>query len=461
MSDDHRTEHDTMGEVRVPAEAAWGASTQRAVVNFRISGRPLPHELVRAIAVVKASAAEANAELGVLDRAIADAIVTAADAIAAGAHADQFPVDRYQTGSGTSANMNVNEVIAHLARETSGLTVHPNDQVNASQSSNDVFPTAIHLAVAQLLRDQVIPDLQGLLDAFALKAREWDDVVKPGRTHLMDAAPVTLGQEFDGYAGQIAHAIARVESSVPRLLEVPLGGTAVGTGLNAPEGFVDLALRAIERRTAIALTVPASRFEAQANRDALVDVSGALRGVAVSLVKICNDLRWMASGPHTGLAEIALPAVQPGSSIMPGKVNPVVPEAVIQACCQIVGLDAAVTMGATTSSFELNTAMPLIGCNLIEQCQLLGGSAAALIQMVPGITADAARLRHAAESSPAVATSLNLLVGYEVAAAVVKDAVARGITIREAAQSLVETGRVTPEQLDEALDVARMAGLDR
>jgi fumarate hydratase class II len=454
---DNRIEHDTMGEVRVPAGAAWGASTQRAVQNFQISGRLVPGEVVRALATVKAAAAESNASLGVLDEAIATAIAAAADAVAAGKHADQFPVDRYQTGSGTSTNMNVNEVIAHLASAASGLTIHPNDHVNASQSSNDVFPTAVHLAVAQQLRDQVIPDLQGLVDAFTLKAREWHDVVKPGRTHLMDAAPVTLGQEFDGYAGQMAHAIRRVEAAVPRLLEVPLGGTAVGTGLNAPDGFAEKTLDAIEQRTAIRLATPASRFEAQANRDALVDISGALRGVALALVKICNDVRWMSSGPHTGLAEIILPAVQPGSSIMPGKVNPVIPEAVIQASCQVVGLDAAVAMGATTSAFELNTAMPLIGCNVIEQAQLVSGSAAALIRMVPGITADAARLRRSAESSPAIATSLNLLVGYEAAAAVVKDAASRGVTVREAAQRLVEVGTVTAEELDEAFDLDRMA----
>ena len=448
-----------MGEVRVPAGAAWGASTQRAVQNFPISGRPVPAELIAALAVVKASAAETNAALGVLEQPVADAIVTAADAVAAGSHAGQFPVDRYQTGSGTSTNMNVNEVLAHLAGEASGLSIHPNDHVNASQSSNDVFPTAIHLAVAQALRDQVVPDLQGLLDALTAKAREWSTVVKPGRTHLMDAAPVTLGQEFDGYAGQVAHGIRALEASVPHLLEVPLGGTAVGTGLNAPEGFAEQTLRGIERRTGIVLRAPASRFEAQTNRDALVGCSAALRGVALSLVKICNDLRWMASGPHTGLAEITLPAIQPGSSIMPGKVNPVIPEAVIQACCQIVGLDAAIAMGATTSSFELNTAMPLIGCNVIEQTQLLSASAVVLLRTVPGITADADRLRRAAESSPAVATSLNLLVGYEAAAAVVKEAAARGVTIRQAAQTLVDQGLVTSDQLDDALDVERMAGI--
>jgi fumarate hydratase class II len=457
VSDETRTERDTMGEVAVPAAALWGASTQRAIQNFQISGRPVSPEIVRALATIKAAAAEANDQLDVLDSGIARAVTGAADEVAAGSYADQFVVDRYQTGSGTSTNMNVNEVVARLATQQSGLAIHPNDHVNASQSSNDTFPTAIHLAVAQLLRDQLVPDLQGLVDVLTLKAREWSQVVKSGRTHLMDAAPVTLGQEFDGYAGQAAHAVARVEACVPRLLEVPLGGTAVGTQLNAPEGFADLTLQGVERRTAIRLATPASRFEAHSNRDALVELSGVMRVIALSLMKICNDLRWMGSGPHTGLAEITLPAVQPGSSIMPGKVNPVIPESVVQACCQVVGLDAAIAMGATTSAFQLNTAMPLMGCNAVEQVQLLSGSAAALIRTVPDITTDANRLRHSAESSPAIATSLNLLVGYEVAAAIVKEAAANGTTIRDAAQRLVDDGQVTAETLDQALDVDRLA----
>jgi fumarate hydratase class II len=457
VSDEKRTERDTMGEVDVPADALWGASTQRAMQNFQISGRRIAPEIIRALATIKACAAETNAKLSVLDSKVAAAIASAADEVAAGQHADQFPIDRYQTGSGTSTNMNVNEVVAHIASSQSGLTIHPNDHVNASQSSNDIFPTAIHLAVAQLMRDQFVPDLLGLVDVFTLKSREWQNVVKSGRTHLMDAAPVTLGQEFDGYAGQITHAIARVESAVPRLLEVPLGGTAVGTELNAPRSFTEETLKGVERRTAIKLRTPSSRFEAQSNRDALVEVSGVLRGIALSLMKICNDLRWMGSGPHTGLAEIVLPAVQPGSSIMPGKVNPVIPEAVIQACCQTVGLDAAIALGATTSSFQLNTAMPLMGCNAIEQVQLLSASSAALLRMVPHITADSARLRRSAESSPAIATSLNLLIGYEAAAQVVKDAASQGVTIREAAQHLVDEGRVSTADLDKALDVDRLA----
>jgi fumarate hydratase class II len=456
-TDRTRVERDSMGEVAVPADARWGASTQRAVQNFQISGTPVSPEIIRALAVIKAAAAESNAQLGVLVPTIADAIASAADQVASGHHDGQFPVDRFQTGSGTSTNMNVNEVIANLASAASGLAVHPNDHVNASQSSNDTFPTAVHLAVASLLRDALVPDLQGLEDALLVRSREWADVVKPGRTHLMDAAPVTLGQEFEGFAGQVRQAVRRIESAVPRLLEVPLGGTAVGTGLNAPPTFAELTLAAVEERTGLALTKPYSAMEAQSSRDALVEMSGVLRGVALSLVKICNDLRWMGSGPHAGLAEITLPAVQPGSSIMPGKVNPVIPEAVIQACFQVVGLDAAIAMGSTASSFQLNTAMPLIGCNLVDAIHLLSRSAEALLHLVPGITVDADRLRHSAESSPAIATSLNLLVGYDQASAVVKDAAARGITIREAAQRLVDDGLATPQQLDEALDVDRLA----
>ncbi len=458
MSDHARVERDSMGEVSVAAGALWGASTQRAVQNFQLSGQPMSPEIVQALAMIKAAAADANADLGVLDAPRAAAISTAARAVAGGAHADQFPVDRFQTGSGTSTNMNVNEVVAALAADAAGLGVHPNDHVNASQSSNDTFPTAIHLAVLQLMRDQLIPDLQGLEDALLIKGRDWANVIKPGRTHLMDAAPVTLGLEFEGFAGQVRDGISRLEASVPRLLEVPLGGTAVGTGLNAPAGFAARVRAAIAEDTGVPLTSPTSPMAAQSSRDALVELSGALRTLALSLVKICNDVRWMGSGPHAGLAEITLPAVQPGSSIMPGKVNPVVPESVVQACFQVVGLDVAIAMGATASNFQLNTAMPLMGCNLVDQIRLLSGSAVALLRMVPQITTDPARLRAAAESSPALATSLNLLVGYDAAAAVVKDAETRGVSIRQAAASLVEKGVVTAEQLDEALDLDRMIG---
>jgi fumarate hydratase class II len=458
MSEQRRTERDALGEISVSSDALWGASTQRAVQNFQLSGRPVSPEIVQALAAIKAAAAAANHELGVLDTPRAEAIITAARSVASGLHADQFPVDRFQTGSGTSTNMNVNEVVASLARAASGLDIHPNDHVNASQSSNDTFPTAIHLAVLMVMRDQLVPDLQGLEDALLVKSREWAFVVKPGRTHLMDAAPVTLGQELDGFAGLVRSAIGRIEGVVPQLLEVPLGGTAVGTGLNAPPGFADRVRAELADATGIVLVAPASPMAAQSSRDALVELSGALRTLALSMHKICNDLRWMGSGPMAGLGEITLPALQPGSSIMPGKVNPVVPEAVMQACFQVVGLDAAIAMGATASNFQLNTAMPLMGCNLVDQLQLLSSSAVALLRLIPEITADPSRLRAAAESSPAVATSLNLLVGYDAAASVVKDAAARGVSIREAAAALVAQGLITAEQLDDAWDLDRMAG---
>jgi fumarate hydratase class II len=352
--------------------------------------------------------------------------------------------------------MNVNEVIAHLA-SSSERSIHPNDDVNASQSSNDVFPTAIHLAVALLLRDVLGPAVADLIAALDERSAVWADVVKPGRTHLMDAAPVTLGQEFDGFAGQLRQGVRRITAALPRLLEVPLGGTAVGTGLNAPTGFADAVLADIASQTGVTLLAPTSRMEAQSNRDALVEASGVLRTMALSLVKICNDLRWMNSGPHAGLAEISLPAIQPGSSIMPGKVNPVIPEAVIQACYHVVGLDAAVALGATTSAFQLNTAMPLMGCNVVDEVRLLAASVSSLAQAVSGISINADSLAKSAERSPAVATSLNLLVGYERAARVVKDAAQRGITIREAAMTLVRDGSITEHQLDDALDVNRLA----
>jgi fumarate hydratase class II len=445
-----------MGDIEVPFGAMWGASTQRAINNFGISGSPVSTEIIRSLALIKASAAKANAELGVIEETTARAIASGAMSIWAGGHAEQFPVDRFQTGSGTSTNMNVNEVIAHLA-SSSERSIHPNDDVNCSQSSNDVFPTAIHLAVALLLRDVLGPAVADLIAALDESSAAWADVVKPGRTHLMDAAPVTLGQEFDGFAGQLRQGVHRITAALPRLLEVPLGGTAVGTGLNAPAGFADAVLAEVASQTGVTLTAPTSRMEAQSNRDALVETSGVLRTIALSLVKICNDLRWMNSGPHAGLAEISLPAIQPGSSIMPGKVNPVIPEAVIQACYHVVGLDAAVALGATTSAFQLNTAMPLMGCNVADEVRLLAASANSLAQAVSGISINADSLAASAERSPAVATSLNLLVGYERAAQVVKDAAQRGITIREAAMTLVRDGSITEDQLNEALDVNRLA----
>ena len=357
---DYRIEHDTMGEVRVPKDALYAAQTQRAVENFPISGDPLEPAQIVALARIKKAAALANKELGTLDATIADAIARAADRIIAGEFADQFPIDVYQTGSGTSSNMNMNEVLATLATQDLGQTVHPNDHVNASQSSNDVFPTSVHIAVTQELIDDLIPALDHLAVALEAKAEAWKSVVKSGRTHLMDATPVTLGQEFGGYARQMRLGIERVQSVLSRVAEVPLGGTAVGTGINTPLGFPQKVIELIVSDTELPITEAKDHFEAQANRDGLVEASGALRTIAVSLTKINNDIRWMGSGPNTGLGELHIPDLQPGSSIMPGKVNPVVPEATLMVCARVIGNDATVAWAGASGSFELNVASPVM-----------------------------------------------------------------------------------------------------
>ncbi|MCU1635689.1 MAG: aspartate ammonia-lyase, partial [Cryobacterium sp.] len=333
----YRIERDTMGEVRVPTNALYGAQTQRAVENFPISGSVLESAQISALARIKKAAALANARLGVLEAAVADAIANAADEVITGAHDSQFPIDVYQTGSGTSSNMNMNEVLATLASRSLGSSVHPNDHVNASQSSNDVFPTSVHIAVTSALIDDLIPALDHLAVALEVKAELWAGAVKSGRTHLMDATPVTFGQEFGGYARQVRLGIERVRSALPRVAEVPLGGTAVGTGINTPAGFPRLVIELLTEETELPITEARDHFEAQANRDGLVEASGALRTIAVSLTKICNDLRWMGSGPNTGLGELNIPDLQPGSSIMPGKVNPVIPEAVLMVCSRVIG----------------------------------------------------------------------------------------------------------------------------
>jgi fumarate hydratase, class II len=455
-----RTEHDSMGEVQVPADALWGAQTQRAVQNFPISGEPLPRELIMALGAIKAAAAEVNAELGVLDADVAAAISAAAAQVAAGEHLDQFPLDVFQTGSGTSSNMNANEVIATLASHRLGRPVHPNDHVNASQSSNDVFPSAIHLAACSMLAGSLAPALAGLATALEAKAREFTDVVKAGRTHLMDATPVTLGQEFGGYAAAVRHGMARVAAILPEVGELPLGGTAVGTGLNAPAGFAAAVIGRLVARQGLPLTEAPDHFEAAGARDGLVAASGVLRTVAISLLKICNDLRLMNSGPRAGLAEIAVPDLQPGSSIMPGKVNPVICEAVSQVCVQVVGNDAAIALGGSAGNFELNVMLPVIGRNLLGSLTLLSAAARLLAdKCIAGITAHPARLRQAAESSPAIVTALNPFIGYEAAAAIAKEALATGKTIRDItiARGHVDRGEITTEQLDRALDVLAMA----
>ncbi|MCX4411852.1 class II fumarate hydratase [[Kitasatospora] papulosa] len=455
----YRVEHDSMGEVKVPAHAKWRAQTQRAVENFPISGQRLERAHIEALARIKAAAAKVNAELGVLDPDVARAIQESAAEVAAGRWDEHFPVDVFQTGSGTSSNMNTNEVLATLATERLGRDVHPNDHVNASQSSNDVFPSSIHIAATAAVTADLIPALDHLAASLERKSAEFAEVVKSGRTHLMDATPVTLGQEFGGYAAQIRHGVERLHASLPRLAELPLGGTAVGTGINTPAGFSAAVIAEVARTTGLPLTEARNHFEAQGARDGLVEASGQLRTVAVSLTKISNDLRWMASGPRTGLAEIALPDLQPGSSIMPGKVNPVIPEAVLMVAAQVTGNDATVAAAGAAGNFELNVMLPVIARNLLESVRLLANASRLLAdRTVDGITADAERARRYAESSPSVVTPLNRYIGYEEAAKVAKKSLAEGTTIRETvlAGGYVERGDLTREQLDEALDVLRM-----
>ncbi|MFH9298163.1 class II fumarate hydratase [Streptomyces sp. NPDC017520] len=454
-----RIEHDSMGEVKVPAEAKWRAQTQRAVENFPVSGQRLERAHIEALARIKGAAAKVNAELKVLDPDISAAIQEAAAEVASGQWDEHFPVDVFQTGSGTSSNMNTNEVIATLATERLGRQVHPNDHVNASQSSNDVFPSSIHIAATAAVTADLIPALDHLAESLGRKSAEFAEVVKSGRTHLMDATPVTLGQEFGGYAAQIRYGVERLRASLPRLAELPLGGTAVGTGINTPPGFSAAVIAEVADATGLPLTEARDHFEAQGARDGLVETSGQLRTIAVSLTKICNDLRWMASGPRTGLAEIALPDLQPGSSIMPGKVNPVIPEAVLMVAAQVTGNDATVATAGAAGNFELNVMLPVIAKNLLESVRLLTAASRLLAdRTVDGITADVERARAYAESSPSVVTPLNKYIGYEEAAKVAKQSLKDGTTIRETvlASGYVERGDLTMEQLDEALDVLRM-----
>jgi fumarate hydratase class II len=452
---DYRVEHDSMGEVRVPVDAKWGAQTERAVHNFPISGMPVEPALVQALARIKGMAAIVNGRLRLVPKDIATAIAAAAADVAEGEWADQFPVDVFQTGSGTSTNMNMNEVLATLATERlGGVPVHPNDHVNACQSSNDVFPSAVHLACATALRRDLVPALEQLAKSLRRKARQFNKVVKAGRTHLMDATPVTLGQEFSGYAAQVERGIERVESVLPRVAELPLGGTAVGTGLNAPKGWAQAVITRLADATTLPLTEARDHFEAQGARDALVEASGALRTIAVSLYKIANDLRWMASGPNCGLAEVHLPDLQPGSSIMPGKVNPVVPEAVCQVVAQVVGDDAAVAFAGAAGNFELNVMVPVIGRNLLEAVRLVASASRALAaKCVDGIVADEERCRQYALASPAIVTALNPLVGYERAAEVVKEARATGQDVRGV---VVRDGLLSAEEAERALDPLAM-----
>ncbi len=450
----YRVEHDSMGEVRVPLAAKWQAQTQRAVENFPVSGRQIDRSLIRALALLKKAAALENAELGVISPQVAGAIAGAAAEVAEGRWDAEFPVDVFQTGSGTSSNMNMNEVLATIASGRLGEPVHPNDQVNASQSSNDMFPSAIHVAATSEISASLVPALRHLAEALRQKSAEFSTVVKAGRTHLMDATPVTLGQEFGGYATAVEHGVDRLVACLPRVGELPLGGTAVGTGLNAPPGFAQGTIKKLAAELTLPLTEARDHFEAQGSRDALVEASGAARTVAVSLYKCATDIRWMGSGPRAGLAELRIPDLQPGSSIMPGKVNPVIPEAVSQVVAQVVGNDAAVAFAGAAGNFELNVMLPVMARNLLESLRLLANVSRLLAdRCVAGLEADAERCRTYALSSPAIATALNPYIGYEKAAEVVKRAVAEGRDLRTV---VLEMGLMSEKEVDTALDVEAM-----
>jgi len=454
-----RIERDSMGEVRVPAGARWGAQTQRAVENFPISGVRLERAQIEALARIKAAVASVKRELGMIPDDLAEAIIAAAEEVARGGHDDQFPIDVFQTGSGTSSNMNMNEVLASLAGERLGRAVHPNDDVNHPMSSNDLFPASIHVAATAGVVRHLVPALEHLGTALEAKAAEFADVVKAGRTHLMDATPVTLGQEFGGYAAQVRLGVERLHSSLPRVAELPIGGTAVGTGINSPAGFGARVIEEVAAATGLPLTEARNHFEAQGARDGLVELSGQLRTIAVSLTKVANDLRWMGSGPRAGLGEINLPDLQPGSSIMPGKVNPVIPEATLMVCAQVVGNDAAIAWGGASGSFELNVMLPMLGRNVLESIRLLASVSRLLAdRCVTRITANVERLRENAESSPAIVTPLNEYLGYEETGSIAKQALAERKTIREVVleRGHVRDGKLTEAQLDEALDVTRM-----
>jgi fumarate hydratase, class II len=432
------------------ARELWGAETRKAVDNFPVSGEPIPAAVVHWLGRIKAAAARVNADLGLLDADMAARVAAAADEVGAGRHDRQFPIDVFQTGSGTSSNMNANEVIAALA----GEGVHPNDHVNMGQSSNDVFPSAVHLAALDRVVHELQPALDRLAAALAGKAEEFADVVKSGRTHLMDAVPVTLGQEFGGYAAQVREGRARIDSTLERLGKIPLGGTAIGTGLNTHPEFAARVRALLSEQTGLEILPPADPFEAQANRDGLVETSGALRTFAVSLTKIANDLRWMGSGPRAGLAEIILPELQKGSSIMPGKVNPVMPEVACQVAAQVIGNDAAIAVGGLQGNFELNVQIPLMARNLLQSIGLLAAACGLLAERcVEGIEANVANCERHAESSLAVATALNPYIGYDRATAIVNDAAASGRSLREVARA----HGIDDDILDKALDLRAMA----
>ncbi len=457
-----RIERDSLGEVAVPADALYGAQTQRAVENFPISGMRFPRSFIRALGLIKAAAAQVNRELGLLDERRANAIVQAAQEVAEGRWDDQFPIDIFQTGSGTSTNMNANEVIANRAIQLLGGRigtrdpVHPNDHVNMGQSSNDVIPTAIHVAAYLEIREELLPALQHLHQALQEKAVELDDVVKTGRTHLMDAMPIRMGQEFSGYAAQIAQGMQRLEGMLPRLAELAIGGTAVGTGINAHPEFGRRVAATLAEATGIPFREAENHFAAQAAQDTAVELSGVLKTLAVSLMKIANDLRWMNSGPLAGLGEITLPALQPGSSIMPGKINPVIPEAVTMVCAQVMGNDVTVSIAGQSGNFELNVMLPVIAHNLLESLRLLANASRVLAdKAVRGLVVNRERIAALVERNPILVTALNPVIGYDRAAEIAKRAYAEKRSIREVAREMTE---LSDEELDRLLDPRALTG---
>lgn len=450
-----RIEKDSMGELRVPADALYGAQTQRAVENFPISGLRMPREFIRALGLIKAAAADSNRELGLLDGALADAIVAAAEEVAAGKHDAQFPIDVFQTGSGTSSNMNANEVIAHLASARAGQAVHPNDHVNMGQSSNDVIPTAIHLSAALACQERLLPALRNLAETIEKRATELADVTKTGRTHLMDAMPVTFGQELGGWAQQVRNGEARIEDALQRIRRLPLGGTAVGTGINAHPELGARAAQWLSRRCGIALEPSPNYFESLSSQDAAVELSGQLKTVAVGIMKIANDLRWMNSGPLAGLAEIALPALQPGSSIMPGKVNPVIPEAAAMVAAQVIGNDATITVAGQSGNFQLNVMLPVVAYNLLQSIELLASTATVLAEKsIAGFSVNHDRLQDALARNPILVTALNAVIGYEQGAKIAKTAYQQGRPLIDVAEEMTDLSR---EELAKLLDPAELA----
>jgi fumarate hydratase, class II len=455
MADGYRTERDSLGEMQVPAEALYGAQTQRAVENFPISGQRFGRRFIQALGLIKKAAAETNAELGSVDQAVANAIITAAGEVADGEWDEQFVLDIYQTGSGTSTNMNTNEVVAHRATELlEEGAVHPNDHVNFGQSSNDVIPTAIHMSCRIAIEEELLPALDHMRTALAEKAEAFDGVVKSGRTHLMDATPVRLGQEFGGYAAQVAKGMERVRSAAAELDELALGGTATGTGINTHEEFAARTIARIATGTGIGFREAPNHFEAQGSKDAAVNVSGALNTVATSFMKIADDIRWLGSGPTSGLHEVSLPAIQPGSSIMPGKVNPVMSEAMMMVSARVMGNHTTVTVAGSRGNFELNVMMPVLAQALLESITLLANIAREFTdRCVVGIEANEARAQELLEKNPSIATALNPFIGYDEASVVAKESAKRGVSVRDIVR---EKGLLPEDQIDDALDVRSM-----